>query len=110
MIASEWSGLEQTFEGHPVQLHNFSVHSQGIFSHSFLQMLQKHPLGGFCKLAQPTPCKTLYSYGIKLPQVFVSEHMIFRYYCDMFENNSTEATRIMHLFVNLEFTLTACIC
>lgn len=67
MIASEWFGLEQTFEDHLVQLHNFPVHSQGIFSRSFLQILQKCPLGGFCELAQPTPCKTRHSHCIKLP-------------------------------------------
>lgn len=31
--------------------------------------------------------------------------MIFRNYCDVFENNPTEATKIMYLFVNSEFTL-----
>lgn len=31
--------------------------------------------------------------------------MIFQNYCDVFENNPTEATKIMYLFVNSEFTL-----
>lgn len=36
--------------------------------------------------------------------------MIFQYYCDVFGNNPTEATKMMYLFVNSEFTLTASIC